>query len=126
MKQRLTNERALSLIKTCEKHLDDRGLLGYACARNARRLTDATLEYEQRRNNAIKEHGHEVKNDEGEVVSYGIDPTDEGWAAFVEEVSAISGVESEVDVTTVPPSEVIGKLSGAEILEIDWMLGDDE
>ena len=44
MLKTLTNRQAASMAESCERWIDDVGLLGYACARNSRRLADATLE----------------------------------------------------------------------------------
>lgn len=119
MKIRLANEEAAHRADACERHLDDKGLLGYACARNGRRLTDAAMEYIRKRMSALEEHG----DDSGGGKS--ISPSSPGWAAFVADLEPFANLEVEAEIMTVPASEVIGRLSGREVLELDWMIEDE-
>lgn len=110
-------------MSACERHLSDRGELGYACARNLRMLAFSTSDYLARRDEAVRRHGTPA---DGGGTS--ISPRDEGWAPFLEEMGPLDAIEHEVDVTTVEASRLVGKLSGAEMLEIGFMLdwGDDK
>lgn len=124
MKTRLTNALAAEYADACGAYLDQTGLLGYACARNARRLTDAALEYVRLKDEAVRKHGTEVKDERGNVTGYTIAPGSDAMAAFVSELSPIAGFEVECDIVKVPPSEVIGKLTGREVFDLDWMIED--
>lgn len=121
MKITVTNERALAMCAACDKHVDDRGMLGYACARNARKLTEASLEYERIRNDAIRELGEAVTDASG-AETYGINPSSPNWGEFLERIGKIADVEHEVEIMQIEPSEVIGKMTGREALDLDWMI----
>lgn len=45
---------------------------------------------------------------------------------FLSELAPYNEMEHEVELMELPYSEVIGSLSGEEILAIDWMLVDGE
>lgn len=124
MLKTLTNREASAMAESCERWMDDTGLLGYACARNARRLADATVEYTRIKDGAIREFGREVKDDDGRVTAYTVEPGSEGFEGFMQRVGPFADLECEVEIMTVPASEVIGKMSGRESLEIDWMIGE--
>lgn len=124
MLKTLTNREASAMAESCERWMDDTGLLGYACARNARRLADATVEYTRIKNDAIREFGREVKDDDGRVTAYTVEPGSKGFAGFMQRVEPFADLECDVEIMTVPASEVIGKMSGRESLEIDWMIGE--
>ncbi len=118
----LTNREAAAMAESCERWMDDDGLLGYACARNARRLRDAALEFIEIKNEAIREFGREVKNGDGAVTAYAIEPGGEAFDRFKKRVDPFSGIECEVDIMEIPATEVIGKMTGRESLDIDWMI----
>lgn len=124
MLKKLTNGECDVMATACDRWVDDDGLLGYACARNARRLRDAALEFIDIKNDAIREFGREVKNEDGAVTAYAIDPGSEAFERFKERVEPFSGIECEVDIMEVSATEVIGKMTGRESLEIDWMIGE--
>ena len=115
-----------SMATSAEPFCDDRGLLGFACARNARKLTDACLEFIKIRDAALKELGEEVAGADGRVVGYRIGPDSEGWDRFKERVEPFESLECDVEIMTVPVAEVIGKVSGTESLTIDWMIEEAE
>lgn len=118
----VTNRKASLMAQNCERWIDDTGLLGYACARNYRRLADATVEYSAIKNDAIRQFGREVLNEAGAVTAYTIEPGSDGFESFKKRVEPFDDIECEVDIMTIPPSEVIGKMTGRESLEIDWMI----
>lgn len=120
----LTNREAAAMAEICERWMDDTGLLGYACARNARRLADATVEYARIKNDAIREFGREVTDESGRVTAYTVEPGSDGFAGFMQRVGPFADLECDVEIMTVPASEVIGKMSGRDSLDIDWMIGE--
>lgn len=113
---------AASMATSVEPFCDDRGLLGFACARNMRKLFDACLEYLKIRDAALAELGESVTDTDGRVVGYRIGPDSEGWDRFKSRMDPFDGLECDVEIMTVPASEVIGKVSGRESLTIDWMI----
>lgn len=102
-----------------EKHLSRTDLIGYAAARNTRIIGDEILDYEQLKDRLIMRYGEESGDG-----SYSIKPGSEGFAKFLAEIKEWAEAESDPAFYKIPSKEVIGKLSGTEILEIDWMLED--
>lgn len=117
-----SNVEITAMVEACERHLDDKGLLGYACARNARLLTLATVEYVQRRERAIREHGEEVLDAEGNVTGYTLNRDSEGWAAYRDAVGEFDDIEHDVEVFKVDAGKLVGQLSGKDMLALDFML----
>lgn len=126
MLKKLTNGECVTMIASCERWMDDNGMLGYACARNARRLQDASVEFIDIKNRAIKDFGREVLNESGAVTAYTIDPGTEAFKLFNERVEPFAKLECEVEIMMIPATEVIGKMTGRESLEIDWMISEEE
>lgn len=120
------NDEIAAMIDACQKHLEDTGLLGYACARNARLLTLATVEYAQRRDKAVREFGTEVRGDDGSIRGYTISPDSEAWNKYQEQMAAFDAIEHEVDVFNVKASKLVGEVSGRDMLALDFMLDWDE
>ncbi len=108
-----------------KRHLGRTDILGYAAARNTRALANELVEYVGMRDELIKELGEELVGEDGEPTGqFGISPASARFGEFAERLAPISAIEHEPKLFTVPATEVIGKLSGTEILEIDWMLED--
>lgn len=118
----VSQSEAASMATSVEPFCDDRGLLGFACARNMRKLADACLEYIKIRDSALKDFGDAVVGDGGRVVGYRIGPDDDGWESFKSRMEPFDSLMCDVEIMTVPASEVIGKVSGRESLTIDWMI----
>lgn len=116
------NDEIAAMVDACERHLDDMGLLGYACARNARLLTLATVEYAQRRERAVREFGSEVRDASGNVTGYTINPFSENWRLYRERMGEFDAIEHEVDVFKIKAEDIVGAVSGKEMLALDFML----
>lgn len=102
-----------------------RNIVGYAAARNARVLTDALTEYSQFEYEAVIKYGTTDMDDNGRPLgTTSITPDSEQFDAFVKEMAPLQELKQEVSVMVVKFDEVIGQLSGEEILGIDWMLED--
>lgn len=114
------------MLGALEKHLGRTDLIGYAAARNTRILRSETVEYFERREQLIREHGTpEIGEDGNPTGVYEIKVGSKGWAEYAEEIEEWALIEHKPELYRIPASEVIGKLSGAEILEIDWMLEEE-
>lgn len=102
-----------------------RNIVGYAAARNARVLTDALTEYSQFEREAIFKYGTPDMDNNGRPVgTTSIAPDSEQFDNFIKEMAPLQELKQEVSVMVVKFDEVIGQLSGEEILGIDWMLED--
>lgn len=94
----------------------EKGKLGYACARNLRKLMDAAKEYMQTRDRLLKEFGDDQGNGK-----YGFAP--DQAKAFSEALKEYSEIEHDVDVMTV--SEQVftsGNLTTKEMFRLSWMV----
>lgn len=105
MLKKLTNGECVTMIASCERWMDDNGMLGYACARNARRLQDASVEFIDIKNRAIKDFGREVLNESGAVTAYTIDPGTEAFKLFNERVEPFAKLECEVEIMMIPATD---------------------
>lgn len=99
--------------------LEHTGMIGYAAARNYRRLSDQLVEYIQRKDDLIREYGNEH---EGQV---SITPASPKFHEFEAKLIPFATMEHEVEIMKRPMSEAIGSLTGQQILDIWWMLDDD-
>ena len=63
MLMKMTNAEMVQKIDQLSKYLDHVDIIGYAAARNIRRLQDASLEYTKRRDEVLTQYG-EVEFDE--------------------------------------------------------------
>ena len=103
--------------------LDRTDKIGYAAARNTRILRFETEEYFERRRQLIMEYGQPRIGEDG-------DPTGETelrfdspeFAEYAAAIEEWANIRHAPNLFTLPVSEVIGKLSGSEILGIEWML----
>lgn len=114
-----TNAQFEHMMASASAHLDRRDLIGYVCARNVRILRDALAEYVDAKNTLLAECGG-VRDD---GVPY-IEPSMPRYVEFVERFEPIASVEQEVTIMPLRYNDVVGVLTGEEILAIDWMLED--
>lgn len=117
------NSELAAMLHQLEPVLSQRNRLGYVAARNFRILSDALTEYNQFKIELIKKYGEQDMGDTGEelpTVSIKIDSPK--FKAFCDEMAAYNNIEQEVELMTAKFDDVVGVLSGAEIIGIDWML----
>lgn len=117
---RLSNiemERRLQSLKPLLERAD---LIGYAAARNHRMLAQQLVEYDMRKTELIKKYGHQ------DGPNYSLMPDDPNYMVMVGELEKFAFVEHDVELMTRPMSEAIGKLTGQQIVDVWWMLEDDE
>lgn len=122
-----TNYQLEQMVKQLEPFLERHDLVGYAAARNTRLLMSELTEFNEAREAAIREFGTEQEDKDGNPTgTITVDPGSEGFDKFAERMEQLLTVEHEYTPFKIAYSEVIGALSGSEILEIDWMLEDKE
>lgn len=107
--------------------LEHKGLLGYAAARNYRKLADATLEYTQVRERIFSEYGKPELDENGNPTSqYVIKLDDQDAQEAIQELRQYAEIEHEVELYKIPISEVIDELTGKELLTLELMFTDEE
>lgn len=119
----LTNTKMHEYIDSLSQCLDCTGILGYAIARNYRKLQEEAADYLQMYNNAIMKFGEETTLPDGSK-TYTLNIQSEQYAKFIAEIEPLSTVEHNVAIMCVPYKEAINKLSAKQILSLDFMLRD--
>ncbi|MCD8126184.1 MAG: hypothetical protein LUD82_01515 [Clostridiales bacterium] len=101
--------------------LKEKGKLGYAIARNTRKLRDAAKEYLELRNTLFQKYGHSVGGNRFVVDK-------DKLPDFLEELNAdgIPAIEHEVDVYQVDEDTFIsGSLDSQQMAQLFWMVKED-
>lgn len=123
MKKRLKNSEMVVMLHQLEPVLSQRNRLGYVAARNFRVLSDTLTEYDQFKMELIEKYGEPDRAEDGtELPTVSIEIGSPGFKSFCDEMAPYNNMEHEVDLMTAKYEDVIGVLSGEEIIGIDWML----
>lgn len=124
---KLTNSEMLEKMESLTDFLDRNDLIGYSAARNYRRLSDASMEYSKKQREAMSKYGEqEFDKDGNQTGNMVIQIGSENFKKFQQFLYPYAMIEHDVIIFKIPYSEVIGKLTGSEILKIDWMLEDSD
>lgn len=121
MKKTLKNAQMSVMLNQLKPILSRRDKLGYIAARNYRILSECLTEYYTFRNTLIKKYGEEIKDNDGHT-EIGIKVDSPNFQKFCDEMVPFNEMEHEVELMIAKYEDVIGCLSGEEILGIDWML----
>ena len=115
------------MIETLKPLLAQRNKVGYVAARNTRLLMTETTEYIKIRDELIQKYGKQDTDQDGNPLgTVSIVIGSEEYQKFNGSIKEYMDIEHDVPIMKMKYSEVIGILSGEEILAIDWMLEDDE
>lgn len=117
---KLKNIQMEDMLVSLRPLLERTDKIGYIAARNARKFKDALVEYFQIKNNLIEKYG---EFDSGSLTK-AIFPSSENYAKFKDEFNEIAEIEQDVNIMTLKFDDVVGILSGNDILNVDWMLVD--
>lgn len=123
MKKILKNSKMVVMLNSLRPLLSHKDKIGYIAARNYRILSETLTEYEAFRNGLFEKYGEKCV-DEHDIPIYHIKVDTQNFKAFCEEMRPFDEMEHEVDLMTANFKDVIGCLSGEEILAVDWMLED--
>ena len=122
----LSNKEIEIMIEQLKPLLKQKNKVGYVAARNTRVLLTESTEYFSIRNDLINKFGkQDVDADGNPLQTISINAGSEEFKQFNEEIMEYMDIEHDVPIMKMKYSEVIGILSGEEILSIDWMLEDD-
>lgn len=123
----LTNLQCLEMIESLKPMMTRRDIIGYAAARNTRRLADACQDYMRIRESLLVEYGEQVTGPDGKPTGEIVLSSLSGnFPKYQAEIEQIEEVANEVDVFRIDYSEVVNRLTGDEIIAIDWMLKDGD
>ena len=123
MKKKLKNAQMVAMLNQLQPILSHRDKIGYIAARNYRILSECLTEYEAFRNSLIEKYGEETKDDRGRPI-IGVKVDSPNFKLFCDELAPFNEMEHEVEIMTAKYDDVIGCLSGEEVLSVDWMLED--
>lgn len=96
------------------------GKMGYAVARNIRKLSEELVEYQSLKDKTIVKFGE--ADDSGQArIQVGSD----AYKSFIDEMKDYMDIEHDVQIFTVTEEEVLkSDLNAKEILAIDFMIQD--
>ena len=115
------------MVGTLKPHLERTDVIGYAAARNTRILENELQEYVQRRDELVLKYGEEKKDEDGNPTgSVSLNFDSPKFTEFVEELEKFAVLEHEPPIMKLKYEQAIGILSGAELLELDWMFEDEK
>ena len=125
MSQMLKNSEINSRILQLKPFLNRKDKIGYAAARNTRVLSNQLIEYNTIRNELIQKYGEPDLDENGmDIGTVSIKISSPKFLDFCKELEPFNNIEHEVEFMVLKYEEVIGILTGEEILTIDWMLSD--
>jgi len=124
---KLSNIEMENKIQILTKFLPRHDIIGYASARNIRRLKEASVEYNEIRNDLLNKYGTAESDEDGKPTGrIGLHVTSPEFKLFKRDIEPYAILEHEVTIFKIPYESVCEKLTGSEILEIDWMLEDSD
>ena len=111
------------MLNSLSTLLDRSDIIGYAAARNTRILRAEAQEYLMRREELIAKYGKPQTDADGnETGVFELKFNTPEFHEYEQEIGEWARVEHQPNLFKIPAKEVIGKLTGGKILEIDWML----
>ena len=111
------NEQMLENV-TLLSRLEEKGMLGYAIARNRQKMIAEVQDYSRKRDELLKEHGTDVGNGQFQLLP-------EAAAKFFEELRPYS--ELTVDVPIMQISQEVfcsGNLTSSQMFVLAWMVNE--
>ena len=115
---KLTNEQILNSLMILSK-LDEKGMLGYAIAKNRKKLTEECKEYAEKRDELLKEFGTDVGNGQYQIMP-------EKVSDYIEALKPYAELEVDVAVMTVSPDVFCsGSLTSSQMFALDWMVTEE-
>lgn len=121
-----TNSKLSEMLEAAQNYIDRKDIIGYAAARNVRRLKDDVLvEFNEKKNALLSEYGDPYLDSNGNPTGgVYINPDNPNYSKFMEEYSKFSEIEHDFDIFKIKFDNAINNLTGSELLEIDWMFED--
>lgn len=113
----LTNEKMFESVAVLSQ-AEEKGMLGYAIARNQKKLIDEVQEYAKKRDELIAEFGKDIGNGKFQLLP-------ENAARFYEALRPYSELTADVAVMQVEPEIFYGgNLTSNQMFVLDWMVKD--
>lgn len=120
-----SNNEMMGMLEALAPLLDRRDVIGYAAARNTRLLSAELSEYSRIRDELVMKYGEaEIGEDGNPTGRVSIAPTSANFRMFLDEIGRFAEIEHEPELFLIKYEEAIGKLSGSELLAVEWMFED--
>lgn len=122
MTKTFKNSELKTMLNGLKAVLKHNGKVGYAAARNTRLIRDALTEYTEEERKLILKYGKKEKDENGnETGGARLSIESREFNKFLEELEPYLEIEHEVNIMQVEAAD-LEKLTGEEILAIDWMI----
>ena len=122
-KKRLKCLQMVEMLRQLQPLLSHKDVWGYVAARNTRILNNQLIEYNKVHDELMERFGTPQENENG-VKMLGIKVGTPEFQQFCDALEPFANIEHEVEIMTMKYEETIDRLSGEEILAIEWMLED--
>lgn len=120
-----TNAQMEVMLKSLKPLLERRDIIGYAAARNSRVLRDELTEFHAKRDELVLKYGESETDEDGNPTGqFYISVASPKFSEFVDAISVFDSLEHEPNLFKIKYDEAIGKLTGTELLECEWMFED--
>lgn len=127
VKKILTNSQMHQYLISLNEMLSYKGILGYAIARNVRVLQNGCQEYIDIFSKCVTKYGVQEKDEDGNFTGrIKIEESSGNVAKLNKELAPYAEIKHSVELFMIPFSEAYEQLSAAELLQIDFMLFDDD
>lgn len=118
----VTNAEMMGMLAALRPLLERTDMLGYAAARNTRLLKAACSEYLEMQERLIAELGEPETDDEGNPTGgFSIKFGSSAFAEFERAIGTFAPIEHGFEPWRIDPSEAVGRLSGTQLLGLEWM-----
>lgn len=102
------------VLSQCE----EKGMLGYAIARNRQKLIPEIQEYSKKRDELLAKYGENIGGNQFQLIS-------ENAAKFYEELRPYSELTTDVQVMQISPEVFCsGNLTSSQMYTLDWMVAE--
>lgn len=117
-----TNNEMDQMLTALEPLLEYRDVIGYAAARNTRILKNELKEYASVRDELVMKYGKpDIGEDGNPTGSVSLSVESENFQQFLEELERFAQIKHEPKLFKLKFEEAIGKVSGSELLAVEWM-----
>ena len=115
---KFTNEQMLNSLVILAK-LEEKGMLGFAIAKNRKKLAEECKEYSEKRDELLKEFGEDIGNGQYQLAPDKV-------ADFLAALKPYSELEVDVAVMTVSQDVFCsGSLTSSQMFALDWMVKEE-
>lgn len=114
---KMNNEQMLNSL-ICLSHLEEKGVLGFAIAKNRKKIAAEVQEYSQKRDELLKEYGTDIGEGKFQLLP-------ENATKFFEALKPFGKLTVDVPVMRVTPEVFCsGNLTTSMMETLDWMVED--